>query len=389
MPNVALFIYGIGNLSGGGGAERFFADFYTKYQQHTSTSFKLFYILDKLSHSNLMNVNKLHTTTNILYFKIFSNRFKSILEKWQLFYYIWRYNIQLIHLPLYNVSYIPILNAIDKMPTRWRPKLVINISNCYVVPQLMDSTNPSHNSAKNTYFPLINQIKVDGYFSWYENFKSYIESSSIKNKPSLVYAISSRFSDTEKFYPMEKQNTVVFAARLDEQKHPEWFLQAIHLLKINHAQLVQSWKFILCGNGPLRDSLIETAKQLGLEEMVEFKIEGELQKILNHSKIYVSCQDFENFPSLSMAEAMAAGNAVIARNVGQTRYFLEESKNGIFINPDNALGLAAALQQIIESPEMLNNMGKHSEELMKTKHTFSNFVPQIEMFWEKLINAKN
>lgn len=386
MTNVAFLIYGIENLSGGGGAERFFADFYSKYQKYRPTSFKLFYILDKVSHSNLISVNKLQTKTNILYLKIFSNRFKIILEKMQLFYFIWRYNIQLIHLPLYNVSYIPLLNAIDKMPKLWRPKLVINISNCYVVPQLTDSNHPLHNASKNTYFPLFNQINVDGYFSWYENFKTYIENSSTKtNKSVLVYAIASRFSDIEKFYPMEKQNTVVFAARLDEQKHPEWFVSAIVMLKLQHKELVEKWKFIICGNGILRNKLIELCIKQGIESIIEFKIEGELQKILNHSKIFVSCQDFENFPSLSMAEAMAAGNAIIARNVGQTSYFVEANKNGIFINPDSPSGLADVLLQLMESPEMINNMGKHSEELMKTKHTFSNFVPQIETFWKDVI----
>ncbi len=388
MKNIAFFIYGIGDLTGGGGAERFFADFFDKYQLAGNTKFKLYYIIDKDSIVNLTEVNKLKSRTNVLTFKIISNRFKKIIEFGQLIYFTSRYNIKIIHLPLYNISYLPLLKLINKLPQFIRPKIVINISNCYVVPWLTNSNDPNHTSTKNTYFPLFNEVDVSGYLSWYENFKVYIENSSFKNKPQLTQAISSRFSDTEKFLPMEKQNTIVFASRLDEQKHPEWFIDAIGILMRSNLEHIKNWKFVVCGNGVLREALIESAKKQGIADLLEFKIEGELQKVLNHSKVFVSCQDFENFPSLSMAEAMAAGNAVIARNVGQTSYFLEESKNGIFINPDNSLGLANALRQIIESPQILVNMGNYSEELMKTKHTFSNFVPQIEKLWNGILNTK-
>ncbi len=389
MKNVAFFIYGIGNLTGGGGAERFFADFFLKYQQHNATKFNLFYILDKTSHENLKAVGKLQTFNKIIYFKLFSNRFKNKLESIQLWYFIIRYNIKLIHLPLYNVSYIPLLKTLQQLPKIWRPKLVINISNCYVVPQLTNPQHPLHNAAKNTYYPLFNEVNVDAYFSWYENFKEYIENTSFKNKPFVVRSITSRFSDTDKFFPMDKQNIIVFASRLDEQKHPEWFINAVGLLKQQQEEVIKNWKFIVCGNGSLRSELIESCKKQGIDEIVEFKIEGELNKVVNHSKIFVSCQDFENFPSLSMAEAMASGNAIIARNVGQTYFFLEESKNGVFINPDNFSGLANALSHLLKSPETINRMGHYSENLMKTKHSFENFVPQIETFWNDVINEKS
>ncbi len=43
MKAVALFIYGINNLKGGGGAERFFADFYDDYNDLTTKNFNLYY----------------------------------------------------------------------------------------------------------------------------------------------------------------------------------------------------------------------------------------------------------------------------------------------------------------------------------------------------------
>ena len=53
MANIAFFIYGIGDLSGGGGAERFFADFFEKYIKTDNTKFKVYYITDKDSFLHL------------------------------------------------------------------------------------------------------------------------------------------------------------------------------------------------------------------------------------------------------------------------------------------------------------------------------------------------
>ena len=47
MPNIAIFMPGIGDLSGGGGAERFFFDFFQKYQNINSKN-KLYFITDRV-----------------------------------------------------------------------------------------------------------------------------------------------------------------------------------------------------------------------------------------------------------------------------------------------------------------------------------------------------
>lgn len=382
MKSVAFFIYGIQNLKGGGGAERFFADFFDKYSSYNLAQFKVYFVLDKYSLNALSEINKLKTVKNYLIFKVFSNRFKVSLEFLQLFYYILLKQIKIIHLPLYNISYLPLLKKINKIPKIFRPKIVINISNCYVVPGLKNNLS----SEINTYYPLFKGINVDGYFSWYQNFTDYVGENIglFKFKPQ-VYSITSRFSGNDLiFNNSKKENQIIFASRLDKQKCPDWFIEAIRIIKEKHPTVLLNWKFIVCGDGPMRNQLIETSNKLGLNQFVEFRIEGNLEKVFNYSKIYVSCQEFENFPSLSMAEAMSAGNAIVARNVGQTNLFLNNNVNGLFINPDSAYGLADRLIYLMSNEALLEKMGQKSVELMNTVHTFENFVPQIENFWKKI-----
>lgn len=389
MANVALFIFGITELKGGGGAERFFADFFEIYNKK-KTKHNLYYLLDKDSVSNLKKVGKLSATKNILNFNIVSNRFKDTLEFWQLVKYIITKGIKIIHIPLYSVSYIPLIKKLNDLPSFLKPKIVINIVNCYVPFAIKDENHISHKGIKATYQPLFNTVNVDGYFCWNQNFVDYINTENIysgENKP-LLYAIASRFSDVEKFYPAEKKNEIVFASRLDHQKHPQWFVEAIDILKKESPTTINGWKFILSGNGPLRDSLMEFAKRNDLNN-IEFVIEGDLSKLLNTSKAYVSCQDYDNFPSLAMAEAMAAGNAIIARNVGQTDLFVKHNKNGLLLEQDSPEGLAKAIKVYIENDSAQPAMAEESVRLMKKVHTADNFIKQIDDYWTRILEQNN
>lgn len=384
MKRVAFFMYGVSNLKGGGGAERFFADFYDQYSQSFQAGFKLYFIIDADSVKNLNDVNKLSRKKNLLKLVLFSNRFKIFLETIQLYFYIIFYKIQILHIPLYNLSYLPILQKVNRMFFFFRPKLVINIVNCYAAQALSDNHNEYHESISSTYLPLFREVKVDGYFCWNESFKNYLLNHAILNhQPAVVRSITSRFSDTVNYKPSPAKNKwIVFASRLDAQKHPEWVLLALVSLKKSHPQVLQDWKVKICGDGPLRTSLIQFAKEHEILTYVDFIIEGEMHKILNHSKIYISCQDYDNFPSLTMAEAMASGNAIVARNVGQTNLFLKDSENGLLIQPDNSEGLKAAILHLIQDENRLSLMGRKSTQLINSVHTFENFVIQIEDFWK-------
>ncbi len=387
MPNIAFFIKGIGSLKGGGGAERFFADFFEEYQKFNRKKFGLYFIIDQYSVKNLNEVGKLRSAAHLLQFRIVSNRFKKTFEALQFYILIITRNIKIIHIPLYDLSYLPLLKAINHMPSYIRPKLAINIVNCYAAPALEDESNRYHQSITATYLPLFKQVEVDGYFCWNKNFESYLTGNrGLTYSPSVIKSITSRFSDVENYYPeLHKKNWIVFASRLDQQKHPEWILEAVARIHENNPDLLKSWTFKICGAGPMRSELINYSEQHGISGCVEFHIEGEMHKILNFSKIYVSCQDYDNFPSLTMTEAMASGNAIIARNVGQTELFVKKGINGLLVEPDNAEGLSSVIISLISDPELIVNMGNESLRSIQEVHNVPNFINQIHNFWEEIL----
>jgi glycosyltransferase involved in cell wall biosynthesis len=388
MSRVAFFMYGVNRLHGSGGAERFFSDFFERYINSESSQYKLYFIIDEKSVGSLNEIDKLKTNKNLLRFKVFSNRFKHLLEFAQLLKHIVIHKIDIIHIPLYDLSYLPLFELINKLPGWIKPKLVINIVDCCIAPALIDPKDPKHGAIKNVYTPLFNEANIDGYFCWNRSFEDYtIRNNVFKFKPRVINSITSRLCDISKYYPGAKEKHIVFAGRLNDSKHPEWLLKALFELKKQAPEVLEGWKVIICGEGVLREQLIQMVKDENMSDLIEFRIEGQMQNVLNFSKIYISCQDYDNFPSLSMAEAMAAGNAIVARNLGQTELFVRHGYNGLLAEQDNPSGIMNALKKLLSQPTLIEEMGAKSSYLIKTEHTYENFIAQIENFWSVLLKS--
>jgi len=384
--NVAFLSFGVGDLTGGGGAERFFADLFDYYSTNQDAKFKLLWLIDKPSIKHLNAVKKLKTNHNISELKIFSNRFKKHLENIQVLIFIVTKRIEIIHIPWYNFYYLPFLNFIQNLPKLIRPKISINIVDCQLPFCYMDQSLPRYTKVHESYDPLFKDIHVDGYFAWNTSFINFMKSQRLYQPTTFLQAINSRFCDTSKFFSTTpKEKKIVFASRLAVFKNADWFLGAILYLKTTRPELIKDWQFIVCGDGPLRPSLIDFVKENNLSDITEFRLEGMLENVLNTSMCFVSCQDFDNFPSLSMAEAMAAGNVIVSRNVGQTNLFVEDTKNGFLAEQDSPEGIAHALIKFLENLHRFEGLSQHSVYLMKEVHTPENFIPQIDQYWNKLI----
>jgi glycosyltransferase involved in cell wall biosynthesis len=163
------------------------------------------------------------------------------------------------------------------------------------------------------------------------------------------------------------------------------FVESLNILKQRSAE-IKNWKFFMYGKGHQEEEVLSKIKEYGLSEILTVSHHHDLTKVFEESKCFVSTQDFENFPSLAMNEAMSAGNAIIARNVGQTELFVKHMKNGLLAEPDNEIGLANAIEFYIKHPELHESMAKESIRLTEEVHTFSNFKTQIETFWDHTLN---
>jgi len=125
--------------------------------------------------------------------------------------------------------------------------------------------------------------------------------------------------------------TVMFCGRLAVQKGPDLLLEAIPGLLRHYPNA----KFIIAGEGHMRGSLEQRARQLNVNHAIRWF--GMLNSQL-HTELFKAC-DVVCVPSrnepfgIVVLEAWAAGKPVVATNHGGPGEFVWHNVNGLKINP--------------------------------------------------------
>lgn len=94
--------------------------------------------------------------------------------------------------------------------------------------------------------------------------------------------------------------------------------------------------------------------------------------LLGRSKIFLSLQKGNNYPSQSLLEAMASGCAIIATDVGETRKILDESR--AILIPYDADALRMAICKLIEDAELTGRLAKNARDFVLTHQTVHSYA---------------
>lgn len=382
MKKIALVVFDIKSLTGGGGAERQFTHTYEYYQVKEDKKFTLFYILDLLSFQVLTQLGILKSTDNVIVLKKYSfipRKFRKIFWSLEIIFKARKHKLELLH--LYQPSIINGLSVIFSRLFPKRPLITVNINDCTLAHTYLSSDIPDAggNVYKNRL--LFKHFRFDGYFSWYKLFLEVAQKhKAVKGKP-IIKAAKYCFA-SQGYQPDTKQNLIVYAGRLSPQKDPLFFLKALLFLYKNYPESIKKWEIKLFGHGPLKDTLLDFIKQHEMQEVVEITSTNSMVEVFSKSKLFISSQLYENFTSLSMLEAMASGNAIIARDVGQTDYFVKDGKNGYILKEDTPENMGELIYQYIKAPELHQSMQDYSVHIANDVHSVQNFLTDLEDFWD-------
>lgn len=136
--------------------------------------------------------------------------------------------------------------------------------------------------------------------------------------------------------------------RLAHQKAPDAFLSLIASLRERRPEI----RGFLCGAGPLADQLAEPAARAGVTLL---GLRNDVPELLSACDLVVSCSRVEGLP-LNIMEAMAAGAAFAAPDLGQIRQLIatdEAMARGLYPAPpavgDVSADLVGAWRGTIET----------------------------------------
>ena len=154
---------------------------------------------------------------------------------------------------------------------------------------------------------------------------------------------------------------ITVVAGLNNQKGHEYLIRAVPQI----IKQVPRALFLFVGDGHLRKRLQDLAQELGLAEHIVFTgARRDVPRILSASDLFVLPSLFEGMP-LSLLEAMAAGKAIVATNVGGTVDVVVPNVTGFLVPPKDINALAEKIIQLLLDQELRNEFGRRGQERVR------------------------
>ena len=114
----------------------------------------------------------------------------------------------------------------------------------------------------------------------------------------------------------------------------------------------------LAGDGPLRRSMEQQAQELRISERVTFRgYADDIPALLSKASFLVHTSDAEGSPN-ALIEAMACGRAVVATNVGDVPFLVDDGKTGFVVHHRDNEALAERMATLILDRDLCRRMGE-------------------------------
>ncbi|MBU4305398.1 MAG: glycosyltransferase family 4 protein [Candidatus Omnitrophica bacterium] len=149
-------------------------------------------------------------------------------------------------------------------------------------------------------------------------------------------------------------------------------------------------RFILAGDGELRQELQEHAKRLGLKSVVEFRgTVSDIPALLSEVNAVVLPSSEREGLGLALLEAMAAGRPVIGTDIGGIPEVINPGENGLLVRPGDSEALAKAIISLISDEEKTMWMGRKARKIAAERFSKKEMLEKIELLYLKLLKKKD
>jgi glycosyltransferase involved in cell wall biosynthesis len=155
-------------------------------------------------------------------------------------------------------------------------------------------------------------------------------------------------------------------ARLEPEKGVAYFLEAAARV----APLAPDVRFVVIGDGPLRNDLELHAERLGLGNRVRFL------GLRLDAPALVSSLDLLAVPSLSegtalrILEAMSVGVPIVATSVGGIPDQIRHGREGLLVPAGDSEALGAAMLELLRDPDRARRLGEAGRQRLITEFDY-------------------
>jgi glycosyltransferase involved in cell wall biosynthesis len=179
------------------------------------------------------------------------------------------------------------------------------------------------------------------------------------------------------------QHIVSIIGRLTSQKGHRYFLESAK----RTLQVFPETRFLIVGDGPLREDLEGLSLSLGIAQAVRFL--GYRQDIAT----FMSMSDVIAMPSLReglpyvLLEALALARPVVGTQVGGIPEVVRHGETGLLVPPEDSEGLAEAIIQLLRNPEEAAGLGERGRELVSREFNVEAMVRKIAAVYAEVLSG--
>ncbi len=170
-------------------------------------------------------------------------------------------------------------------------------------------------------------------------------------------------------------------SRLSLEKGVDVLLQAVQQVM----QVVSPLTVLIIGDGPQAANLQHFANQLGLGETVHFLGARTDIPVLNRLLDVFVLPSREEACPMALLEAMAAGRAVVATQVGGTPEVVTHAVDGLLVPPEDPSALARALLVMLEDSALRATLGAAAQRKVFTQFTREQMVDEMLSFYQRIL----
>lgn len=172
--------------------------------------------------------------------------------------------------------------------------------------------------------------------------------------------------------------------RLSPVKGQRFLIEAMTAILSKHRDA----NMVLVGDGPEKEALESLAKSLGIERSVHF-----VSSVIDTGRM-LSIMDVFVFPSvkeglgIALLEALAAGRACVASDVGGIGDILRRDSCGVLVPGGDPRAIAEAVIRLLEDPAGRAEMGRRGRRVVGEKFSLDMMAERMAGLYMEIVRGK-
>ena len=172
--------------------------------------------------------------------------------------------------------------------------------------------------------------------------------------------------------------TFLFLGRIHESKGIEEIISALKKLKKH-----QLFKFIACGNGPLKDQLVANCEMILGENFEYAGIVSGTQKIdiIKKADFFLLPSRYGEGLPMALLETMANGVIPIVTNDASMKYIIKSGINGICVNKNDPEDLYEKMCTVVSDESLSNLLSIKATETIAEKYNIDDYIKKLNAIY--------